>query len=342
MENNYSMNFLSLPNNTCEDYMVFNLNNNYYAISVQDILEVVNFSICENIQYAPKAIIGLYNYNGKMIKVIDLSPILGFIPEKFSINDKFIILKKNNEIFALHVKNFLNIEKFNKSDFQPFPYETENLIISNIYQKNDNHVSIIDIEKVIQFIDLNKNTGDIDYSSLMPNSEKEIRVLSERTAKNKIKINSINLPISTLNINQYVHFMINNQNYLLDLKYVKQIETTKQFNITKLPYCDDYIAGITNIKGEFIVVVNLNKFLNNDSFLLSEDTKIIVIEGNNFNIALIVDYIKSIVNLKEDEIKTEKSQAEYVLFEFVQNGDLYNILDINKIINDEKLYIDIN
>ena len=45
----------------------------------------------ENIDKAPENIIGIFNYNGLMIKAVDLCPFLGFEPSNFSINNQLII-----------------------------------------------------------------------------------------------------------------------------------------------------------------------------------------------------------------------------------------------------------
>ena len=144
-------------------------------------------------------------------------------------------------------------------------------------------------------------------------------------------------------INQYILFSLDKSNYYLDLKYVKEFTTLKRLNITKLPYTKEFIKGIINLRGEFLVVVDLEKFLNENSTKQKETTKLIIVEGKNFNIGLLVDDIKYIKDLKNVQKTTMYTgNSKYIYSEFIEEDVLYSILNFEKIINDEKIYININ
>ena len=163
-----------------------------------------------------------------------------------------------------------------------------------------------------------------------------------RANQQKITQDVFSFPVNLKTINQYILFTLDNQNYYLDLKYVKEFVSVKRLNITKLPYTQDYIRGIVNVKGEFLIVVNLMKFLNNDAADTAEGTKLIIAEGKNYNIAFLVDeikYIKNLKNLLQSQFNNEKG---YITSEFMDEGILYSILNFEKIVNDERLYINID
>jgi purine-binding chemotaxis protein CheW len=150
-------------------------------------------------------------------------------------------------------------------------------------------------------------------------------------------------PLNINTNNQYILFTLDNQNYFLDLKHVKEFTSIKRLNITTLPYTKDYIKGIINLKGDFLIVIDLKRFLNNETSQLAEGSKLIVVLGKNFNIALLVDDIKNIKNLTNNQIRNPEytGSSEYISNEFVEDGQLYNILNFDKFINDDKLYINI-
>ena len=138
-------------------------------------------------------------------------------------------------------------------------------------------------------------------------------------------------------------FTIGEQNYYLDLKYVKEFVSLKRLKITPLPYTQDYIKGIINIKGDYIVVIDLKRFLRNDINEITPNNKLIIISGRNFNVALMVDdvkYIRTLENIHEYN-QNIMHNSEYTLAEFTEENILYSILNVEKIINDEKIYINI-
>ena len=114
----------------------------------------------------------------------------------------------------------------------------------------------------------------------------------------------------------------------------------KRLNITKLPYTQDFIRGIVNIKGEFLLVLDLRKFLNGSSENYEEGAKLIITEGKNFNIALLVDEIKYIKTLKN--VQPNINSSNYISAEIMEENELNSIINFEKIINDERLFININ
>lgn len=335
---------LTSSSETHFNFIIFKLNDKEYAINLKYVIEVINIQKIEIPENLPKGITGIFNYNGIMIKVLDLSPLLGFETNEFSISNRLIITSFDNQCFAVRVDSVINIAGLDKADIQEVPFESDSSILSNIYRKDKNIINIIDISKVNKLITkFSSETGTIDYRKLFPSDEKSLRILElreEQALKNR-ELFSFTLNANTNN--QFILFTIDNQNYYLDLKHVKEFTSIKRLNITSLPYTKDYIKGIINLKGDFLIVVDLKRFLNNTVTTMEESNKLIVVTGKNFNIALLVDDIKNIKNLNPTQIRNPEYTgcAEYVLNEFVEDGQVYNVLNFEKLINDDKLYINI-
>ncbi|MBE7705114.1 MAG: hypothetical protein E7Z90_04790 [Cyanobacteria bacterium SIG29] len=335
--NNYAL----TSNENLNHYIVFELQNKYYAINIQNVIEVINIPQIEIPQMTPEGIIGIFNYNGIMIKVVDLCPLLGFTPDEFSINNQLIIVNNNDTYYAIHTNKIINISQSNLSQIQELPYNTENSILKSIYKADTTTINIIDVNQIEKILDNNTNTGKINYAELFPKDEKSKQILNIRAEENKKFTESFSFPIEFNSQNQYILFQLNNQNYYLDIKYVKEFISVKRLNITKLPYTQDFIRGIINLKGDFLVVLDLKKFLN-DNTTNNEEGKLIIVESNNFDLALLVDEIKYIKNLKNIKFQEQnQNNNSYILTEFMEENELYSILNFEKIINDERIYINI-
>ncbi len=322
-------------------YIVFNLKDKQYAVNIEYVIEVINFPEIEIPQNTPLGIIGILKYNGTVINVIDLCPLLGFETSKFSINNQLIITCCNGVFYALHTEKIINISDFDLKYIHPLPFNSDNSILKEVY-KVDNNSSVNIIEpKSIEFL-INKNIqSDVrtNYSEFFPDDEKSSQIFKMRTIHNENIKEMFSFPVN-YSANQYILFQCGNQNFYLDLKYVKEFISLKRLNITKLPYTQDFIMGIINVKGDFLVVIDLKRFLNNEKSEIKEGSKLIIAEGKNFNIALLVDEIKHIKNLKNIySLNNSNFSSEYISFEFTENNQLFSILNFEKIINDERIYI---
>ncbi len=342
MNNNYELISDSEITESYKYYIVFNIKDKRYAINIKNVVEIINLPDIEISKNMPQNIIGIFDYNGLMIKAVDLTSLLGETPESFSVDDKLIVLISEGDFFAIHTKFVENIISFDSKFIQPVPYSLENSLVNSIFKSDSEFINIIDIANLNKIIsEENAKISDFDYSALFPADDKSKKILSLRTQKNKLPNSGFAFPMNFNINNQYILFTLDDFNYYLDLKYVKEFVSLKRLNITKLPYTQDYIRGIINIRGDFLVVVDLKKFFNKDTN--SDSNKLIIAESKDFNIAFIVDDIKYIKTLKNiQKTYSDKPISPYIYAEFTENNKISSIINFEKIINDEKLYINIS
>ena len=336
----------TLKNNDLKhkSYIVFCLNPNKYAVDIQNIIEVINIPQINMPISTPKSIIGMFDYNGMMIKAVDICPLLGINTNPFSINNKLIITVINGNCFAIHTEYIENIIRIKQDELQPFPFEIEGSILKSVYRNNNIIINIIDITSLDKIIDKNKTIpSKVNYKELIPSDEKSVQSLSIRANLLKKNDDVFSFPFNLNTVNQYIMFTLGKHNYYLDLKYVKEFVTIDTENITPLPYTKSFIKGLLNIRGEFLIVFDLKNFLNNEAYEKNKNAKIIVVEGKDFNIAILVDEIKYIKNLKQFQtVISDSTYSKYILSEFEEDNILYSIINFEKILNDENLYININ
>ncbi len=344
MNNSYALTSTDFDQEISNHYIVFELKDNHYAIDIHNVIEVINIPQIEVPQNTPSGVIGIFNYNGNMIKVVDLCPLIGFEPNSFTINNQLIIVCSEDVYFAVHTEKIINIVQGERNQIQPLPYNVSNSILREVYKTEDSSINIVDVNKIEEVIsNTETNTSKVNYLELFPRDEKSQQILNLRAELNRNAQEIFSFPVNMETINQYILFELDSQNYYLDLKYIKEFISLKRLNITKLPYTKDFIKGIINLKGDFLVVLDLKKFLNNDRDGAKEGTKLIIVEGHNFNLAILVDEIKFIKTLKDinlSEMSTSNSSS-YISHEFMEENELYSILNFEKIINDERLYINI-
>ena len=340
MNNNYEISISSPVNSLQDYYLIFQINDKKYAINIKNIIEVIKLEQIHIPENTPLGIIGYINYNNKSLNVIDLYSLLGFEIPKLSVNNQLIIISFEDEFFTINTDKIFTVKYIPNSDIEPFPYESDYSLVKEIYNNQDDSVHIINIANVKKLIELNKSKAIYkNYSDLLPTDEKSLKILQVRSDLNNKHNNSFSFPIHYNSTNQYILFKLSEHNYYLDLKYVKEFVSLKRLNITKLPYTKEFIKGLINIKGDFLVVIDLKNFLNDEKTEIKEGSKIIITQGKNFNIAFLVDEIKYIKNLKDIPNLNYNYNNEYISYEFTEENELYSIINYEKIINDEKIYI---
>ena len=327
-----------------DSYIVFSIQDKQYAINITNVIEVINIPTLNAPETLPVGIIGIFNYKETIIKAIDICPLLGFEPNQPKKNNKFIIINSNNNYFAIHTDAVINIFTFDKDLIQKIPYSANNSILKEIYKNETNQISIVDINALNNVIELNKDKENgFNYLKLISENNDAENLSKSHSIQTieKQKLYAFNFNLVTEN--QYILFTLNNDNFYIDLKYIKEFTTTRRYKITKLTYTAENIKGLINLKGEFLIVIDLKLFLGLSNTVNSKNKKLIILERPDFNIALLVDDIKYIQNLNNiTPSSINNNISKYVYSEFIENEKLHTVLNAEKIINDERLYIDIN
>lgn len=343
MNNNYELISSSAYSESYYYYVVFAINDRRLAINIKNVVEIISIQDIESIGAMPENIIGMFNYNGLMVKVVDLHGFLNEQRKKYALTDKLIIVMVEGNCFAVHTDNVIDIVQFKTNLIQDVPFNLENSIVDEIYKEDSETISILNLDSLDKITNSQQKSGKFDYSELFPTDEKSKQVLQYRAQLNKDLTDSFAISENINLIHQYILFTLDGFNYYLDLKYVKEFVSLKRFNITKLPYTQDYIRGIINLKGNFLVVVDLKRFINKGGTNSEKEShELIIVESKNFDIAFLVDDIKYIRDLKNIKRKiTNQSNSPYIYSEFIEDNVLYSILNFEKIIADERLYINL-
>ena len=340
MNNNYEISVSQPVNNMQDYYIIFEIKNKQYAININNVIEVIKLPQIHIPETTPLGVAGYINYNNCSVNVIDLYPLLGFETPAFSVNNQLIITCFEDLCFAVHTEKIITIKLLENNKIETFPYETDVSIIKEIFHDTNEDIHIINIESIKKIIEINKTKENrINYSELLPKDDKSLEILKVRSDLNKKNAVLFSFPVDYNSVNQYILFNLGKHNYYLDLKYIKEFVSLKRLTITKLPYTKDFIKGLINIKGDFLVVIDLKNFLNDEKTEIKEGSKIIITQGKNFNIALLVDEIKYIKNLKNIPKLNFNYNNEYISYEFMEENELYSIINYEKIINDERIYI---
>lgn len=325
-------------------YLYFKLGESKYAINILQVVEIMKLPLLDYPQKLASDVVGLLNYNNFTINILDLRFYLNIKVTPYSISNQLLIVKTDEAIFGLIIDNVENIISLDQSKIEYFPFSGEEKIIEFLYKQENETISIINLDAIESLIKKGVSTSNTDIPSLFPHDDDSRYKLVQRNIA-LIEKSKLNLITNSFSQDNFISFSLNGNNYCINLEYVK--EFLKNTSITKVP-CDlDYIAGIITLRGDFVTVIDIKKFLdieagesNNFSDTFGKNS-IIIVETPDLKIGFQVDEIFSIIDISEELVnENTQNQNKNILSEVILEDKLYTVLNMQNILSDERFFIE--
>lgn len=318
-------------------HLYFMLGSSKYAVNTSSVLEIMKLPMLDYPQKLPNNIVGLLKYNNFVINVIDIRFYLDVDVPPYSTNNDLLIVKTDETIFGIITDKIIGIVPFESANVDAIPFVDNKTIIDSIYKQDQETVFIINIYSIENLLKSTVNLPNVDIPALFPHDPASISVMQSRTKEMSEK-SSLSLVTGDLYAKRkLISFNLNDDLYCITLDSLKEV--MKDTTITKVPGTPDFIAGIMNLRGDYITVLDVKNFLNLESTQKTENDKtpVIIVSYNDMELALLIDKINELFEMPEDKIIN--SDNGYYLAEFIHNDTPYTILNIEKIFTDKKIVV---
>lgn len=317
-------------------HLYFKLGDNKYAINSDNVLEIMKLPALEYPQKLPNNVLGLLKYNNFVINVVDIRFYLNMEVTPYNINNELLIVKTDEIILGLITDKIIGIQSFNSALTDALPFVDNKTVVDSIYKYKDDTIYIINIYALENILKQHDVYSDINIPSLFPKDANSLAIMNERTTaiidKAGLKLASAELYVK----NKYISLNLNDDYYCIALDYVREV--LKDSVITKIPGLPDFIAGVMHLRGDYITVIDLKRFLNLPASKQTPDKNpVIIIKCNELKLALLIDKINELFEFQENN--AAENGEGYYLSEFMYNNILYTALNIEKISSDKKIII---
>lgn len=137
---------------------------------------------------------------------------------------------------------------------------------------------------------------------------------------------------------QYIMVKFDNEQYGIDIAYIDNIVRLQP--ITRVPHTQEYFLGIINLRGEIIPVMSMRRKFDLPDKENTNTSRILIIKyEGNAKIGMLVDEVKEVVTLSENDVEKISSDAPdsnrgYLAGVGKYNDTLITLLNIGVIIND--------
>lgn len=151
----------------------------------------------------------------------------------------------------------------------------------------------------------------------------------------KVDTNKLETKLET---KQYIVVNIGEEQYGIDISYVDNI--VKMQKITRVPKSQKYFNGVINLRGEIVPIMSLRRRFALEEDVFTDKTRIIILKPEQQEpIGIIIDMVKEVVNLSEQDVDKMAIDAQDELSKYIcgigknnNNNTLISLLNINNVI----------
>ena len=137
---------------------------------------------------------------------------------------------------------------------------------------------------------------------------------------------------------QYIVVRIGNEQYGIDIQYIDNIVRNQK--ITRVPKAQPYFKGVINLRGEIIPVMSIRLRLGLEDDDFTDKTRIIIIKIDSSTIGVVVDQVKEVVTLVQDNVeKVTRTASDDAFSNYISgigksNDELISLLDIVSLVEE--------
>lgn len=135
---------------------------------------------------------------------------------------------------------------------------------------------------------------------------------------------------------QYIILKFDDEQYGIDISYIDNIVRLQP--ITRVPHTQSFFLGIINLRGEIIPVMSMRRKFELEEKENTSATRILIIKVDGNKIGILVDEVREVVTLSEDDVEKISSEANdmraYLTGVGKYNGTLISLLNIVGLITD--------
>lgn len=136
------------------------------------------------------------------------------------------------------------------------------------------------------------------------------------------------------NRKQYIILRFDSEQYGIDISYIDNIVRLQP--ITRVPHSQSYFLGVINLRGEIIPVMSMRRKFELGDVENTGKSRILIIKAESAKIGILVDEVREVVTLDEDDIEklTSDDSRAYLTGIGKYNETLISLINISGLVAD--------
>ncbi|MCB0495882.1 MAG: purine-binding chemotaxis protein CheW [Cyclobacteriaceae bacterium] len=306
------------------DFLSFEIDKELFGINLNSLNQIIESPELTKVPKASDLLEGIIYHNNKLLPIVNLQNWLNIENHGIGERNNVLVIELHSEEgvidAGLKVDKVLEVVHFEDEEIEKVP-EVGNgntKYIRGVSRYLDKFIMLIDVEELF--------------------TEKELETIKQsRDVKAEDTLEEIALGDSF--VNTYLTFTLGKEKLAVDAN--KVVEILDVPNITPVPGSEAHLAGIVNIRGSILPVVDTRLKFNID--ITEENEKIttvmvldVLVNGDEISVGAIVDSVTDIIEIDEEKINETVSldlpfNPEYLKGVANVNNHFIQLMNIDKV-----------
>ncbi len=343
----------SILSTTSGLHLIFNRHRTRYALPLPVVKEIVCLPELVIFEDMPNYIVGIFNYHGQRVPVMNLDGPLGHVSFRYQISDNVILFEWDGCICGLIVDETRDLLDIQPEELESSP-EIElqsNPLIAQLVPHEDGVIHVLhplplpqDRKALKQFIhNISKSENDRQLEDaphlIRGMTLLEQSLLRERTTS-LLESDQEDLSAFT----QLVVIRIDQEYFGIDLDLIRECAEFRC--VIPIPGCPDFMVGVINVRGEVLPIVDMRTSLNVPVTGSENFHKAVVVQFENIFVGIVVEEIIESVFLQASDMVsgslTGVVKEEGYIRGIAQFHDqkFLKVLDLQKLLMNGELSVD--
>ncbi len=143
---------------------------------------------------------------------------------------------------------------------------------------------------------------------------------------------------------QYLTFQLDGEVFAINILNIREI--LEYSSLTPVPMTPDFIAGVLNLRGRVVPIINLGLRFEKNASPITKRTSIVIVElehdDQKMDLGIIVDLVNEVIEISD--VEPAPTFGASIRTDFIQgmgkiNDNFTIILDLNNVLSIEELSI---
>ena len=269
-----------------EQVVGFRLGGEEFAVAIADVQEIIRVPDINQVPNTPSYVEGVIALRNRLLPIVNLRKRFGL--------DAGEIDREENRILVIDVRGQVTgllVDEVSEVLSMPLTAigETPAIIASSQADRLRGVAQLDDGKRLMMLLDAGK---------LLSSSEaKDLKAMGRDDAKQSSVVTSH----EALDEEQFVSFLVENEEYAVDIQQVQEI--IRMTDITRVPQTPDYVEGMINLRGSVLPVLDMRKRFGIASQEATDETSILVVDVDGEKTGVIVDDVREVLRLNRSAIE---------------------------------------
>ena len=314
--------------------------------------EIVPLPEVVRLDGTPGYVVGVVNYRGQIVPIVDLNLRFGHAPSPYRLADSVVILERGDIVVGMIVNEVRNVRDIAPDERTPVPeYGTDApsdaRFLTGLLKSGEQIVMLLHLENLLH---LPESLNDrLDAAEMVPPSEtgafcpdadpaeramfRERAVLLAQPLENQEQTGLLPLVV----------VRIGTEYFGIELSGIR--EFAQLSSVTPVPCCPAHIVGLMNLRGDLITLVEISGALGLPSERGRTDRTVVVMQSADLAAGALVDAVLDVTYLPPAERTLTAARTpgrEYLQGTAPYGTQILSLIDLPSLLLQETLIVNEN